>query len=185
MLIFVPLVRVWAAHQKKVVYWNELANNSYITAVSFTMNASMVIVGTYTGDLIFYLFEELKYHTLLSINPSASTKKQYKITAIDCIIPRSSDNEKLVVTCNDGKIRIYNLRDKSLYCVYRGGDFKGSQLRATMDEDGKYLFCGGINDKSISIWPLDSTRTGMVGNVISRIPLSSESGNRVASEKYA
>jgi hypothetical protein len=47
---------VWAVHEKKVIYWNELANNSYITAVAFTQDASMVAVGTFTGDLIFYLF---------------------------------------------------------------------------------------------------------------------------------
>lgn len=37
-------VRIWSLEDKKVVYWNEGASNSYITAVCFTHDASMGII---------------------------------------------------------------------------------------------------------------------------------------------
>jgi WD40 repeat protein len=131
------------------------------------------------------LQKELKYHTLLTVSSSSSKGKQSKITSIDSITSRSSDDEKLLVTVNDGKLRVYNLRDKSLYCVYRGGDFKGSQLRATHDEDGKYLVCPGI-DKSVCIWTVDSSsKGGMVESVMKSMRFEKDAGNRGVYEKYA
>jgi hypothetical protein len=78
---------------------------------------------------------------------------------------------------------MYNLRDKSLYCVYRGGDIKGSQLRATVCEEGKYLVCPGL-DKSVSIWTVDSSnKGGMVESVMSRMSIGTDAGNRFVYEK--
>lgn len=185
-------VRVWAIHEKKVLYWNELPNKAYITAIGTFADCSMVIVGTFGGDAVFYEFEDLKYHTQISMSTKVASLKQRKITGIESVPARGSDDEKLLISCNDGlvyltrgKIRVFNTRDKSLFCVYRGCDMKGSSLRASIDDEGKYILCGGL-DRVVNLWTVES-KTGMVVNVLSnmsRMAISADAANRPVTEKY-
>ncbi|KAJ3386005.1 WD repeat-containing protein 44 [Lobulomyces angularis] len=160
-------LRIWAIHEKKVLYWNELPNNGYITAVSFTHDGSMVVVGTFNGDCIFYEFEELKYNTQISIH--SNSNKKSKITAIEPILNDANNlgGEKslLLISSNDSKLRVYSLRDKSLVCKYKGADTKNTQLRGCVDDDGKFIFCGG-SDSCVHAWLIDcKNNSGVLNNI--------------------
>jgi len=77
--------------------------------------------------------------------------KGKKITGIQM----SPDNEKLLVTSNDSRIRLYNMKDYSLVCKYKGLENESSQIKASFSDGGKFIICGSEND-SVYIWGIQS-----------------------------
>ncbi len=72
---------------------------------------------------------------------------------------QSPDDEKILITSNDSRIRIYYTRDKSLYRKYKGLDVRGSQIRAAVSRDGEYIISGS-EDRFVYIWNLNDSRKG-------------------------
>jgi hypothetical protein len=64
-----------------------------------------------------------------------------------------SGEVRVLVTSNDSRIRIYNLRDKSLEVKFKGHENLCSQIAATFSDDGKYVICGS-EDRNTFIWNL-------------------------------
>ncbi|KAJ3088335.1 hypothetical protein HK102_008998 [Quaeritorhiza haematococci] len=224
-------IRIWSIQDKRVLHWNELPNNSYVTAVGFTRDGSMCVAGTWGGDCVFYEFEGLKYNTQIQVQstskkksgggggigaPSTSAastagnaasggtgtgtgsgrlrggvtggtgpvgplptgvgKSRCKITGIEPLPlgtilpgdPRHLDvnststslaasvttEDRILVTSNDSRIRLYNLRDKSLYRKYKGLENRSSQIRAGFSDDGRLIVCGS-EDKNVYLWNTD------------------------------
>ncbi|KAJ3054932.1 hypothetical protein HK097_000289, partial [Rhizophlyctis rosea] len=134
-------VRIWSVSEKRVAHWNEAPNGSYVTAVSFTSDGGMAIAGTFGGDCIFYEFDGLKYNTQIQVRSSKGRNaKARKITGIECLSTGSGvgegTEERVIITSNDSRVRVYNLRDKSLYRKFKGVENRSSQIRATGSEDG-------------------------------------------------
>lgn len=46
-------IRVWSLMEKKLKFWNELPNNGVITAVSFTRDGTLIVVGTIAGYFLY------------------------------------------------------------------------------------------------------------------------------------
>ena len=120
---------------------------SHITAANFCSGGKYAVVGTYDGRCIFFNTEErLKYHTQIHARSTrGKNKKGKKISGIEPGPGMSSD--KVLVTSNDSRVRLYDLKDHSLKCKYRGMTNTSSQIKATFSPDGKTVVCGSEDHK--------------------------------------
>lgn len=171
-------IRLWDIPDKRVILWNEVSgaeadesrhssdtagrlSHGLITASTFVKNGEYAVIGTYDGRVIFYKTALLKYHTQLHVRTSSGTSQvtsraarssgnrgSNKVTGIEFVQP-----EKILVTTNDSRIRLYDLRDLALVCKYKGYVNGSSQIRASVSQDQKYIICGSEN-ASFYIWRL-------------------------------
>jgi WD repeat-containing protein 44 len=124
-----------------------------ITAVGFSPDGKTALAGTLSGSLSLYATENLKAMGQFPIR----SKKRSRITGIDIRpLPLNSDVLKLVVTTTDSRVRIYNLRDKSLELKLKAHKNDELPIRASVNDDGRYVICGS-EDKGIYIWSLAET----------------------------
>lgn len=143
-------IRLWNIPEKKVALWNEIdgSGTSLITAANFCQDGKLAVVGTYDGRCIFYDTERLKYHTQVTVRSSrGKNARGRKISGIEPM----PNEPKVLITSNDSRIRLYDLKDHSLYCKYKGLQNESSQIRASFSHDGKLVLCGS-EDKFVHIW---------------------------------
>ena len=149
-------LRLWSIPDKNVAFWVTVSD--MITAVAFTPDGKQVIAGTLGGHCLFYDTEALKYSTSIHVRSShGKNAKGSKITGIQTITvpPESSNGDvKLLITSNDSRIRLYNLRDKSLEQKFRGATNSSSQIQARFSSDAQYIICGS-EDGKVFIWSVD------------------------------
>ncbi|XP_029462557.1 WD repeat-containing protein 44 [Rhinatrema bivittatum] len=142
-------LRLWNIPDKKVALWNEVDGQTrLITAANFCQNGKYAVIGTYDGRCIFYDTEHLKYHTQIHVRSTRGRNKVgRKITGIE---PLPGEN-KILVTSNDSRIRLYDLRDLSLSMKYKGYVNSSSQIKASFSHDYTYIVSGS-EDKYVYIW---------------------------------
>ncbi|XP_075043335.1 WD repeat-containing protein 44 [Mixophyes fleayi] len=142
-------LRLWNIPDKKVALWNEIdGQTKLITAANFCQNGKHAVIGTYDGRCIFYDTEHLKYHTQIHVRSTRGRNKiGRKITGIE---PLPGEN-KILVTSNDSRIRLYDLRDLSLSMKYKGCVNSSSQIKASFSHDFTYIVSGS-EDKYVYIW---------------------------------
>ncbi|ORX56976.1 WD40 repeat-like protein [Hesseltinella vesiculosa] len=148
-------VRLWSIMDKKVAYWNEVPDESMITAVGFTLDGRTACVGSYTGLVFFYETQGLKYNTQIVVKKKGA-KKGKKITGIEPMPNMPPGEEKLLITSNDSRIRMINMKDKSLIYKYKGLVNNTMQIKATFSDDGKFIICGS-EDGGAYVWPTGQT----------------------------
>ncbi|KAK6052563.1 WD domain, G-beta repeat protein [Cooperia oncophora] len=118
----------------------------FITAITFVKNGKFAVVGTYNGRCFFYSTDQLKYHTVVDVRSSrGKNARGHKVTGL------AVHGDKLLVTSNDSRIRMYDVRDKALTCKFRGAQNEHSQIRAAFSPDGRHIVCGS-EDKFIYLW---------------------------------
>ncbi|KAF2762873.1 WD40 repeat-like protein [Pseudovirgaria hyperparasitica] len=143
-------LRLWSIPDKNVAYWAQLPD--MITAVSFTPDGKTAIAGTLNGLCQFYETEGLKYQTQMHVKSAhGKNAKGSKITGIQavCVPADSNSGEvKILVTSNDSRIRLYNLRDKNLEAKYKGHENNQSQIRASFSPDASYVITGSEDRKA-------------------------------------
>ncbi|KAK3095128.1 hypothetical protein FSP39_010642, partial [Pinctada imbricata] len=142
-------LRLWNIPEKKVTMWNEASNSSsLITTANFCHNGKFAVAGTYDGKCIFYTTEQLKYYTQIHVKSTrGKNSKGSKITGIEPL----PGEDKILVTSNDSRIRLYDLRDLTLTCKYKGCTNNSSQIKASFSPKSKYIICGS-EDHFIYIW---------------------------------
>lgn len=147
-------LRLWSIPDKSVAYWNQLPD--LITAVAFTPDGKTAVAGCLNGLCLFYETEGLKYHTQIHVRSAhGKNAKGSKVTGIQAINfpPEDPNGEvKILVTSNDSRVRVYNLRDKGLEMKLKGNENTYSQIRASFSEDARYIICGS-EDRKAYIWP--------------------------------
>lgn len=155
-------LRLWSIPDKSVAYWNSLPD--LITAVAFSPDGKTAMAGCLNGLCIFYDTEGLKYQTQMHVRSAhGKNAKGSKVTGIQAINYPPGDphgDVKILVTSNDSRVRVYNLRDKGLELKLKGNENSCSQIHATFSEDAKYIICGS-EDKRAYIWsasPPDSEK---------------------------
>ncbi|XP_066993073.2 WD repeat-containing protein 44 isoform X7 [Anabrus simplex] len=142
-------LRLWNIPDKKVAVWNEVdGQTKLITAANFCQNGKFAVVGSYDGRCIFYNTDQLKYHTQIHVRSTRGKNSTgRKISGIE---PMPGE-DKILVTSNDSRIRLYDLRDLNLSCKYKGYVNVSSQIKASFSHDGKYIVSGSEN-QCIYIW---------------------------------
>lgn len=146
-------LRLWSIPDKSVAFWNQLPD--LITAVAFTPDGKTSIAGCLNGMCSFYETEGLKYNTQIHVRSShGRNAKGSKITGIQTMnFPPGDPNGdvKLLITSNDSRVRLYNLRDKALEMKFRGNENTCSQIHASFSDDARYVICGS-EDRKAYIW---------------------------------
>ncbi|MCJ1402742.1 hypothetical protein MMC11_005963 [Xylographa trunciseda] len=146
-------LRLWSIPDKSVAFWTQLTD--IITAVAFSPDGKTAIAGCSSGLCNFYETEGLKFQTQMHVRSAhGRNAKGSKVTGIQAISYPSDDPNaevKLVVTTNDSRVRVYNLRDKGLELKLKGNENSSSQIRASFSDDARYVICGS-EDKKVYIW---------------------------------
>ena len=146
-------LRLWSIPDKSVAYWSQLSD--LITAVAFSPDGKIAIAGCLHGLCSFYETEGLKYQTQIHVRSArGKNAKGSKITGIQAMNypPEDSNGEvKLLITSNDSRARVYNLRDKGLEMKFKGNENTCSQIHASFSDDARYVICGS-EDKKAYIW---------------------------------
>ena len=146
--------------------WNEISGSSkLITTAAYCQNGKnaveqsqslflvgllgkFVVVGTYDGRVIFFSTDQLKYHTTIHVQSSRSKNgRGRKVTGIE---PMPSE-DRILITSNDSRIRLYDLRDLSMVCKYKGYTNLASQIKACFSPDGRYI-CAGSENQCVFLW---------------------------------
>ncbi|KAL8938461.1 MAG: hypothetical protein Q9216_003889 [Gyalolechia sp. 2 TL-2023] len=153
-------LRLWSIPDKSVAYWNQMPD--LITAVAFAPDGKTAIAGCLNGLCLFYETEGLKYQTQIHVKSAhGKNAKGSKVTGIQAInFPPDDPNGevKILITSNDSRVRVYNLRDKGLEIKLKGNENSCSQIRASFSEDAKYIICGS-EDRKAYIWPTGPLET--------------------------
>ena len=154
-------LRLWSIPDKTVAYWAQVPD--MITAVAFTPDGKTALAGCLNGMCILYDTEGLRAHSQIHVRSARGRNaKGSKITGIDTIaIPRDNapPDVKLLITSNDSRVRMYNLKDKNLEIKFRGNENSCSQIHATFSDDGQYVICGS-EDRKVYIWPTGPVEKG-------------------------
>lgn len=153
-------LRLWSIPDKSVAYWSQTPD--LITAVAFAPDGKTAIAGCLNGLCLFYETEGLKYQTQIHVRSAhGKNAKGSKVTGIQAINypPEDPNGEvKLLITSNDSRVRVYNLRDKGLELKLKGNENSCSQIHASFSDDVQYIICGS-EDRKVYIWSTGQTET--------------------------
>lgn len=166
------MLRLWSIPDSAVAFSVQLPD--LVTAVAFSPDGKVAIAGLLNGLCMFYETEGLKPSGQIHVRSSrGKNAKGSKITGIQTMaVPPpnpldtagsaagsvasadvGSGEVRVLITSNDSRIRIYNLRDKCLEVKLKGHENLYSQIAATFSDDGKHVICGSEDRKSF-IWSL-------------------------------
>ena len=153
-------LRLWSIPDKSVAYWNSLPE--LITAVAFTPDGKTAIAGCLNGLCLFFDTEGLKYQSQIHVRSAhGKNAKGSKVTGIQAINSPPDDingEVKLLITSNDSRVRVYNMRDKGLTLKLKGNENSSSQIHATFSDDANYIICGS-EDCKVYIWPTEQAES--------------------------
>ncbi|KAF9878082.1 WD repeat domain-containing protein [Colletotrichum karsti] len=145
-------LRLWSIPDKVVAYSAQVSD--LVTAVAFSPDGKTAIAGVYSGMCMFYETEGLKHLSQLHVRSSrGKNAKGSKITGIKTMV--IEDEVKVLITSNDSRVRLYNLRDKSLDAKFKGLENTCSQIHADFSDNGQWIVSGS-EDKRTYIWSVHS-----------------------------
>ncbi|KAJ4320105.1 hypothetical protein N0V94_003575 [Neodidymelliopsis sp. IMI 364377] len=150
-------LRLWSIPDKSVAFSASVPD--MITAVAFTPDGKTCIAGTLGGLCNFYDTEGLRWQAQLHVKSTrGQNAKGSKITGLQATHwpPGSDSGEvKLLVSSNDSRLRIYNMKDKSLEMKFKGHENNCSQIRAAFVDSSGHIICGS-EDRKAYIWSTDT-----------------------------
>lgn len=162
-------VRLWSILESSVAYTNNLGDNVLVTALAFTPNGSHCIAGGFNGSL--FALETRGLHLVhraevkeKRISHPFQHQGGNKITGIKVFendaTPETSSTElsrwNFLVTTNDSKIRLIDLRSKKLVTRFKGFVNESSSVVASLTEDTRFIISGS-EDHWCYIWENSNT----------------------------
>ena len=92
---------------------------------------------------MFFLVETFRYHSQVAAKSSrGKNSKGKKVTSLTPFPLPSSTGERLLVTTNDSRLRLYHTADKIVETTYAGHENASSQIRASFSDDGRWIISG-------------------------------------------
>lgn len=160
-------LRLWSIPDKSIAYSVHLPD--LITAVAFSPDGKIAIAGLLNGLCMLYETEGLKYQSQIHAKSSrGKNSKGSKITGIrTAVMPLTAGGSngtepgevKIMISTNDSRIRVYNLKDGSLDTKFKGHENTCTQISASFSEDAQYIITGSENSKTF-IWKMGSAVSG-------------------------
>ena len=139
-------LRVWNIPENRVIDWAPTAQ--MITAVCFAPTGKLAAAGLYTGEVVFYYTEGLKYYTQIECkNHYGRDSAGRKVTGLQF----APSGKKLLITTNDSRIRVYDMEDFSQKLKFKGLMNSDLQIQASFSEDTADVICGS-EDCNVYIW---------------------------------
>ncbi|KAI5479504.1 WD repeat protein 44 [Pseudohyphozyma bogoriensis] len=143
-------LRLWNIPEKRVHLWTELPE--LITSVAFTSDGKLAIAGSFTGICMFFDVDSFRYHAQFAAKSTrGKNSKGRKITSMISLPVPSSGGERLLVTSNDSRMRLYHIADKAVEMKYAGHENTSSQIRASFSDDARFIISGS-EDRHVYIW---------------------------------
>lgn len=143
------IVRIWGIQEKRVVDWAD--TRDAVTSVCYRPDGKGFIAGFVSGACRFYevLNRELLLHAEMHINGKKKSSGN-RITGIQYLY---NDSERVMITCEDSKIRILDGLD--VVHKYKGLTKSGGQASASFTSTGQHIISVG-EDSRIYIWNYDN-----------------------------
>jgi WD40 repeat protein len=153
-------LRLWSIPDKTVAF--SAPTPEFITAVAFSPDGKIAICGLLNGMCIFHETEGLKPQFQIHVRSSrGKNAKGSKITGIKTAKVSSGPEDgdvKVLISSNDSRVRVYNLRTKMLEVKFKGLENQSSQIHARFSDDAQYIICGS-EDRKAYIWDLKQPET--------------------------
>ena len=141
-------LRLWNIPELKVVDWVDIGE--MVTSTAFSEDGTRAVVGTHKGKCHFYRADNFKFehsHMITVKNSRSDNPVGRKITGLEF---KPGDPDKLLVTANDSRIRLYD-GQTMLACKYKGHANQNSQIRASFSADSKFIISGS-EQPEVFIW---------------------------------
>lgn len=157
-------VRLWSVLESSVTYTKNLGVDVLITALAFNAPGNYCMVGGFNGSLFVLETNGLHYVHRLEVKEKAhitpfSHKNDNKITGIKVFendsavdVPKNDlAKYNILITTNDSRIRLIDLRQKKLVTRFKGSSNPNSSIVASLSEDCRYVISGS-EDHCCYVW---------------------------------
>ena len=169
-------LRLWSIPEKKVCF--SVRAPDLIMATAFTPDGNTAIAGCFGGQCLFYETQGLNLLSQMLVKSShGKNAKGSRITGIETInsdkfnnpeAPTTDESAKanstnprndyrLLVSTNDSRIRMYNVKDRSLITKFKGHENHEGLIHASFSDTGLYIISGSEDHKTY-IWRVNSTK---------------------------
>lgn len=157
-------VRLWSILDCTVPYMKNLGDDVLITALAFTPVGNYCVVGGFNGSL--FALETNGLHFVHRIEVKENTlahpfhhKRNSKITGIRVFeneaatdVPQTQLQKwSILVTTNDSKVRLIDLRLRKLVTRFKGSSNNSSSIVASLSGDNRYIISGS-EDHWCYVW---------------------------------
>ncbi|CAN1779159.1 Uncharacterized WD repeat-containing protein C3H5.08c [Linum perenne] len=143
-------VRIWEVSSCQVVDYTDIGE--IITAVAYRPSGEGAVVGTMSGNCLFYEITDNKMRQDTEISLQGKTKLPGKrITGFEF---SPSDPSKVIVTSADSLVRI--LCSTDVICKFKVSGLRvaANQMHATFTSDGKHVVSTS-DDSNVHVWNYD------------------------------
>lgn len=156
-------LRLWLILESNVAYSKDLGFDVLITALAFTPSGTHCIVGGFNGSLFALETQGLNVVNRVEIKKNKLNpfhhKETNKITGVRVfenpissdLPPTQLERWNLLITTNDSRIRLIDLRLKNLVTRFKGFSNGSSSIVASLSEDNRYILCGS-EDQWCYVW---------------------------------
>ncbi|KAG0141288.1 hypothetical protein CROQUDRAFT_664065 [Cronartium quercuum f. sp. fusiforme G11] len=149
-------LRKWDIRSSKVIGWAELSD--FITCLY--LSKSSVFVGLYSGTVLSFDPQTLKIEKQITNgNGNYNKIKGKKVTSI-IKIEKEDQDEYLLISTNDSKIKLYNFTTNQLLKEFLGHKSLASQhlikIGFGLGVNGQDLIISGSEDGKVYIWELNT-----------------------------
>lgn len=152
------VAKMWHLRESKLL--SSADTDDIITACAITPDGTTALLGTYRGRCKFYaLFDEIqgewqfKHTTQLDVRSRRAKNAQGKKI---CGFRFLGKTDKVMISSNDSRLRLYRLDDKSVLSKFIGHQNNKSRFDASFAPGQRYVLCGAETG-AVHIWEVDDS----------------------------